>query len=124
MKQFINDSIPLGQNDISAGVDPKFNDTVSDADVLLFQQEVEKTKAPSQSTFADQIIDKFGGFSEDIGIKKSAFEYKLARAARSGEAGDILEATRAMADYQLQVQVATKVASKANSSIEKISNLQ
>ena len=98
-------------------------DIVSDADAMSFQNEL-SLSSKKDSSFANQIIDKFGEFSKDIGVRKEDFERKLMKASKSGESADVLEASRAMAEYQLQVSIATKVASKTTSAIEKLTNLQ
>lgn len=125
MKDFSMNSFQISQgDDVGLGANYQVNETVSQDDILSFESEMSKVQSPGNATFSDQIIDKFSSISEDIGIKKEMFENKLMKASSTGDPSDILEASRAMADYQLQVQVTTKVASKTNSSIEKLSNLQ
>lgn len=111
-------------DELSGGINYTVDETVSTSDALAFESELNKIDSTPKASFSDQIIDKFSSVSEDIGIKKAEFEHKLTKAAETGDPIDIIHATRAMADYQLQVQITTKVASKTNSSIEKISNLQ
>lgn len=125
MKDFSVNSFQISQgDDLGLGSNYHVNETVSQDDILSFESEMSKVQSSNNATFSDQIIDKFSSISEDIGIKKEMFENKLMKASSTGDPSDILEASRAMADYQLQVQVTTKVASKTNSSIEKLSNLQ
>ena len=125
MKDFSVNSFQISQgDDVEFGSNYHVSDTVSPDDILSFENEMSKVQSPDGASFSDKIIDKFSSVSEDIGIKKEMFENSLMKASRTGDPADILEATRMMADYQLQVQVTTKVASKANSSIEKLSNLQ
>ena len=125
MKDFSVNSFQISQgDDVGFGSNYHVNDRVSEDDILSFESEMSKVQSPDNTTFSDKIIDKFSSISEDIGIKKEMFENKLMKASSTGDPSDILEASRAMADYQLQVQVTTKVASKTNSSIEKLSNLQ
>lgn len=125
MKDFSVNSFQISQgDDVGFGSNYHVNDAVSEDDILSFESEMSKVQSSDNATFSDKIIDKFSSISEDIGIKKEMFENKLMKASSTGDPSDILEASRAMADYQLQVQVTTKVASKTNSSIEKLSNLQ
>ena len=125
MKDFSVNSFQVPQgDDVGFGSNYHVNDTVSADDILSFESEMSKVQSPDNATFSDKIIDKFSSVSEDIGIKKEMFENSLAKASKTGDPADILEATRAMGEYQLQVQMTTKVASKVNTSIEKLSNLQ
>lgn len=98
-------------------------DVVDDADVLSFQHEM-NAPLKTETSFANQIVERFSAVTEDISVKKEAFESKLKKASRTGDTADMLEATRAMSDYQLQVAMSTKVASKTSSAIDKIANLQ
>lgn len=120
----INPTIIKQTDELSNGINYTVDESISAADVKDFESELIHIDTTPKASFSDQVIEKFGAVSEDMSIKKSEFEYKLAKAANTGDPNDILEATRAMADYQLQVQITSKVASKTNSAIEKITNLQ
>ena len=125
MKDFAINTSALSQVDeLSNGINYTVDESISAADIKDFESELIHIDTTPKVSFLDQVIEKFGAVSEDMSIKKSEFEYKLAKAADTGDPNDILEATRAMADYQLQVQITSKVASKTNSAIEKITNLQ
>lgn len=98
-------------------------DSVSAEDMNLFKAEM---YAPSveEPSIADRVIDKFSSISGEIKSKKNDYESGLAKASESGDNKDILAANRAMADYYLHTALATKVASKASSAIDRITNLQ
>ena len=98
-------------------------DVVSASDMNLFNAEMYSPPV-KETSIADKVVDKFSSISENIGLQKSDFEKKLAKASSTADSKDILEATRAMSDYYLQAAMATKVASKASSAIDRITNLQ
>lgn len=76
------------------------------------------------SSFASQIVNNFSNYSEGMAAKKVEFESALTKASETGSPDDVYAATKAMGDYQLQVLLATKVASKSSNAIEKLTNLQ
>ncbi len=97
-------------------------DAASMDEINAFRSDVFRPE--SDSSFADKIINDFSGYSEDLAAQKVNFESALGKASETGNPDDILAATKAMGDYQLQVLLATKVASKTSSAIEKLTNLQ
>ena len=96
-------------------------DAVSFADANAFKADV---FGGADSSFASQIIDNFSNYSDGMAQKKVQFESALSKASETGNPEDVYAATKAMGDYQLQVLLATKVASKSSSAIEKLTNLQ
>ena len=91
------------------------------SDMADFQADV---LGGSDKSFASQIIDNFANYSDGLAQKKVDFESALTKASETGNPDDVYAATKAMGDYQLQVLLATKVASKSSSAIDKLTNLQ
>jgi type III secretion system YscI/HrpB-like protein len=93
------------------------DENASPKDVMEFE------KALFEDPFADGIISHVDSISSSLADKKLAFEQDLAKASKTAEAKDILEATRSLSEYSLQTSLVAKIASKTSSAIDKLTNL-
>jgi type III secretion system YscI/HrpB-like protein len=95
-----------------------------EGDEVAFPKDVmEFEKALFEDPFADGIISHVDTISSSLADKKLAFEQDLAKASKTADSKDILEATRSLSEYSLQTALLTKIASKTSAAIDKLTNL-
>jgi type III secretion system YscI/HrpB-like protein len=91
--------------------------------ISLPKDVTEFEKSLFEDPFADGIISHVDTISSSLADKKLTFEQDLAKAAKTADSNDILAATRSLSEYSLQTALLTKIASKASSAIDKLTNL-
>lgn len=96
---------------------------VNSEDMRLFEMELYKPEENNES-LANKVIDRFGEMSAGLNDKRQDYHDKLLRFSKSTKTEDMLAAVRAMSSYHLEIAMVSKVASKATSAIERVTNLQ
>jgi type III secretion system YscI/HrpB-like protein len=80
-------------------------------------------KSLFEDPFAKGFIGHVDSISSSLADKKQSFERDLAKASKTADNKDILQATRSLSEYALQTALVTKIASKTSSAIDKLTNL-
>ena len=122
----------MNRTELMLSSDPK-KESLSNADfarasdIDLFNKEMYAPSSVSkveEKSVADKVIEKFSSMSEDMNSRRNAFDEQLSKAIKTGSTDDVYAATKAMSNYYLQAAMTTKIASKATSAIDRLTNLQ
>lgn len=95
-----------------------------DRQVGMHADVTKSRKAGSNDSLGEKIVARTSHFASEIQKDQQYVSKLLEQATRTGDSMQLMKAMMALNDYQLRVQLISKTASKASTSIDQLTRLQ